>query len=76
MAIDGNRASQIFLQSYLADKKIGDKIKLTVFRFDQLRDLEITLGGRAPQTYKISAVDNPNAEQRKLYLGYFGTDLK
>ncbi|MGI9036461.1 MAG: M61 family metallopeptidase [Pyrinomonadaceae bacterium] len=76
VAVDGNRASQQFLQSYLADKKPGDKIKLTVFRFDQLRDVEITLGGRAPQNYKIAAVDNPTDAQRKLYLDYFGMELK
>ncbi|MGI8556070.1 MAG: M61 family metallopeptidase [Pyrinomonadaceae bacterium] len=76
VAVDGNRASQQFLQSYLADKKPGDKIELTVFRFDRLREIEITLGGRVPQNYKITAVDDPNAEQQKLYRDYFGTDLK
>ena len=77
VAVDGNRASQQFLQSYLsAEKKPGDKVDLTVFRFDRLREIPITLGGRAPQSYKITAVDNPTAAQQKLYLGYFGTDLK
>ncbi|MGI8468884.1 MAG: M61 family metallopeptidase [Pyrinomonadaceae bacterium] len=76
IAVDGNRASQTFLQSYLADKKIGDKIKLTVFRFDRMRDIEIVLGGRAPQSYKITAVANPTDAQRKLYLDYFGTELR
>ena len=72
VAIDGNRASQTFLQEYLAEKKVGDKVKLTVFRFDQLREMEITLGGRAPQTYRISPADSPTAAQNKLYEGYFG----
>ena len=77
VAIDGNRASQTFLQSYLsAEKKPGDKINLTVFRFDRLREIPITLGARAPQSYKITAVDNPTAAQQKLYRDYFGTDLK
>jgi predicted metalloprotease with PDZ domain len=76
IAIDGNRASQTFMQSYLSEKRPGDKVRLTVFRFDQLRDIEITLGGRAPQNYRIAAVENPTEEQRKLYRDYFGTELK
>jgi predicted metalloprotease with PDZ domain len=76
MAIDGNRASQQFLQSYLSEKKPGDKIRLTVFRFDQMRDIDITLGARAPQSYRIVAVDNPTEEQKNLYSSYFGAELK
>jgi predicted metalloprotease with PDZ domain len=76
IAIDGYRASQQFLQTYLGDKKAGDKVKITIFRFDKLSDIEITLGGRGVQTYKISAVDNPTEEQKTLYRGYFGTELK
>lgn len=76
IAVDGNRASQTFLQNYLSEKRPGDKIKLTVFRFDELREFEITLGGRAPQNYRIVAVDNPTDAQRKLYRDYLGAELK
>lgn len=76
IAIDGNRASQQFLQTYLSEKKSGDKIKLTVFRFDQLMNFDITLGGRATPNYRITAVSNPTEEQKKLYRQYMGTDLK
>lgn len=76
VAVDGNRASLTFLTSYLDAKRSGDKIKLTVFRFDQMRDIEITLGGHAPQSYKIAALENPTDEQKRLYQGYFGTELK
>lgn len=75
VAIDGNRATQVFLTSYINGKKPGDKIKLTVFRFDQMRDIEITLGGRTPPNYKIVAVENPTEDQKRLYREYFGTEL-
>jgi predicted metalloprotease with PDZ domain len=75
IAIDGNRASQQFLQTYLSEKRPGDKIRLTVFRFDQLREIEITLGGRAAQTYRIVPVENPTEAQRKLYREYLGGEL-
>jgi len=76
IAVDGNRATQQFLQSYLADKRPGDKVKLTVFRFEEMRDIEITLGGRAAQDYKIVAAANPTDEQKRLYQSYFGMELK
>lgn len=76
VAVDGNRASQIFLASYLGDKKPLDKIKLTVFRFDQLRDIEIVLSGRAKQDFQIKAVENLTDDQKRLYKEFFGADLK
>ncbi len=76
VAIDGQRASQRFLESYLNDKKPGDKIKLTVFRFDQLRELEITLGGRGRSNYSIVKVEDPTEEQQRLYREYLAAELK
>ena len=75
VAVDGIRATQAFLTSYLSEKRPNDKIKLTVFRFDELREIEIVLGGRAAQNFQITAVDNPSDEQKRLYRGYFGADL-
>ena len=76
IAIDGIRATQQFLNSYLAEKKPGDKIKLTVFRFDDLREIEITLGSEAPEQFRFVAVPNPTGEQRRLYQGWLGAELK
>ena len=76
IAIDGARANQTFLQNYLGEKKAGDKVKLTVFRFDELREFEITLGARARSAYQIAALDNPTEEQKMVYKNYLGTDLK
>lgn len=76
VAIDGYRANQTFLQNYIADKHPGDKIKLSIFRFDKLSEVEITLGGRVPQNYRISTVETPTDAQKAAYKSYFGTDLK
>ena len=72
VAIDGLRASQTFLQSVIAEKKPNDKIKLTIFRFDKMRDIEITLGGRAAPNYKIVEAENATEDQKRLYNQYFG----
>ena len=75
VAVDGVRATQTFLTSYLSEKRPNDKVKLSVFRFDELREIEITLGGRAAQNFQIVPVDNPNDEQKRFYQGYFGEAL-
>lgn len=75
VAIDGYRASQQFLQDYLSEKKPGDKVKLTVFRFDRLIDLDITLGSRPPGRYRIVPIEKPNERQKTLYRNYFGESL-
>lgn len=75
VAIDGYRASQSFLQSYLADKKPNDKVKLTIFRFDKMRDIVFTLGGNMRRDYSFEPVDQPTAEQSKLYQGYLNASL-
>lgn len=76
VAVDGNRASQTFLSSYLAEKKPNDRIKLTVFRFDELREIEVTLGGRAKQDFQITAIENPSEDQKRLYREFLGAELK
>ncbi len=76
IAVDGQRATLKFLTDYLAERKPGDKIKLSVFRFDELKEIEITLGGKGSATYEIVPVSNPTDEQKMLYHGYFGVDLK
>jgi predicted metalloprotease with PDZ domain len=76
VAIDGIRANQTFLGNYIGEKKIGDKVRLTIFRFDELRDIEITLGGRARTAYTIVAADAPTDEQRAIYRTFLGADLK
>jgi predicted metalloprotease with PDZ domain len=76
VAVDGARANQTFLGNYIGEKKIGDKVRLTVFRFDELRDVEITLGGRARAAYTIAAADAPTDQQRGIFKTFLGTDLK
>ena len=76
VAIDGYRASQSFMQSYIGEKKPNDKVKLTIFRFDKMRDVTFTLGSDPRKDYGFSALDNPTAEQVRLYKGYLNADLQ
>ncbi len=75
VAIDGYRAGQSFLQSYLNEKKPNDKVRLTLFRFDKLRDITFTLGGNLRKDYSFAPLENPTADQRRLYKEYLNADL-
>ena len=75
VAIDGYRASQSFLQTYLGEKRPNDKVRLTVFRFDKLRDITFTLGANPRRDYSFSTVEKPTAEQTRLYQNYLNAEL-
>lgn len=76
IAIDGYKASKQFFDAYLAQKKEGDKLKISVFRHEELRQFDVTLGRTPAGGYAIRPVDDPTEEQSKLYQGLFGTALK
>ncbi len=76
VAVDGNRASQAFLTSYIGEKKPGDKLKMTIFRFDRLRDIEFALGGNIRKSYSIVPMENPTDAQKSLYQKYLQAELK
>jgi predicted metalloprotease with PDZ domain len=75
VAIDGYRATQSFLNSYLGERKPGDKVRLTLFRFDKLRDVMFTLGSNDRKDYSFERVAEPTEQQRKLYREYLNADL-
>lgn len=76
VAVDGFRANQSFLTNYLGEKKPGDKVRFTVFRFDTLRDFQVTLGGRGRINYSITPVENPTDAQKQIYQKYLLSELK
>jgi predicted metalloprotease with PDZ domain len=75
VAIDGYRASQSFLQSYLDERKPNDEVRLTIFRFDKLRDIPFKLGSNLRKDYDFSFVDGPTEDQKRLYKQYLNADL-
>jgi predicted metalloprotease with PDZ domain len=75
VAVDGYRANQAFLTSYFGDKKPGDKVRLTLFRFDKIKDIELTLGSNDRRHYEFAPVSGPTDTQRKLYHDFFNADL-
>ncbi len=75
LTVNGNRANQAFLQNTVADKKPGEKIRLTIFRLDEIRNIEITLGSKVPVAYRLAPVKNPGDDQKRLYQNWLKASL-
>ena len=75
VAVDGYRASQAFLQSYIGERKPGDKIKLTIFRLDALKEITFTLGANTRKDYAFDPLAEPTTEQTRLLKQYLNADL-
>ncbi len=86
VAIDGHRANQTvpvgadriprtFIQNYLFEKKPGDNVKFTVFRFDVIREITVTLGSDPRKSYNFAVLPNATDAQKKLYYDYLNADL-
>jgi len=75
VAIDGYKATMPFLSSYVAEHKPNDKIKLTIFRFDKLREINFSLGSDPRKLYTLKPVESPTADQKKLYSQYLNAEL-
>jgi len=75
VAIDGARATLDFVLARLSEKKPGDLVRLTIFRFDELRMIEVKLGERKTRDYKILPVANPTEQQKRIYQGWLKAPL-
>ncbi len=69
------RAPQTFLQTYMAERKPNDKVRFTVFRFDVLREIVVTLGSDTRKEYSFVALPDATDSQKKLYHDYLNADL-
>lgn len=75
LAIDGFRTGRDQLQAYIGERRPGDTVKLTVFRFDRLREIVLTLGDDPRRAFTFKPVTEPNDLQRQLYKGYLNAEL-
>jgi predicted metalloprotease with PDZ domain len=74
VALDNMRVTRDSLNARIAEKKPGDIINLTIFRFDDLSTLLIKLGGRAEGTYRIVPLANQTEAQKKIYSAWLGSN--
>jgi predicted metalloprotease with PDZ domain len=67
VAIDNMRVTMDFFNARLAEKKPGDLMNLTIFRFDDLSTLLIKLGPGREGTFRISPLTTQTEVQKKIY---------
>lgn len=70
VALDGFRVRANQLEARLADYKPGDKIKLTLFREEQLREIEVTLRPSQTPEVAVQLVEKPTDLQKKIYASW------
>src|SRR5260370_31424506 len=67
VALDGARVTKDTFESMIAAKRPGDKVRLTVFRFDDLRNFDIRLGSRGDGAYPIVPLAEATELQKTIY---------
>jgi predicted metalloprotease with PDZ domain len=70
VALNNMRVTKDFFNTRLAEKKPGDLINLTIFRFDDLSTLLIKLGPRRDGSYRIVPLPNPTEAQKRAYRSW------
>ena len=72
VAMDNMRVTRDFFNARMAEKKPGDLINLTIFRFDDLSTLLIKLGERREGTYRIVPLPNARDAQKRILRAWLG----
>ncbi|HKG96544.1 MAG TPA: PDZ domain-containing protein, partial [Pyrinomonadaceae bacterium] len=72
VAMDNMRVTKDFFNARMAEKRPGDLVNLTIFRFDDLSTLLIKLGERREGTYRILPLPNPTPAQARIYRDWLG----
>ncbi len=69
--IKNTRAGSVEMLKYIATRKVGEKVKVTVIRDGMEKAVEVSLGKSPSLKYSISPIENPSAQQlavRKRWL--------
>ena len=70
VAMDNLRVTRDFFNARMAEKKPGDLVNLTIFRFDDLSTLLIKLSDKREMSYRIVPVAAPTAVQKQIYANW------
>jgi predicted metalloprotease with PDZ domain len=70
VALDNMRVTRDFFNARMAEKKPGDLVNLTIFRFDNLSSLLIRLGDKRELSYRIVPLPASTAVQKQVYANW------
>lgn len=72
VALDNMRVTKELFDARMADKRPGQLVSLTVFRFDDLSMLPIKLGALLDVPFRIVPVGSPSEQQKRVYQSWLG----
>ena len=72
VALDGARVNKETFEARLKEKKPGETIHVTVFRFDDLRTFDIRLAGDSRDPFHIVPLAQASDEQKRIYQAWMG----
>jgi len=70
VAMDNMRATKEFFNARMAEKKPGELVNLTIFRFDDLSSLLIRLSDKRESSFRIVPVTTPTPVQKQIYANW------
>ena len=70
VALDGARVTKETFEARLAEKKPGDMVHVSVFRFDDLRIFDIRLSADSRDLFRMVPLAQVNDEQRRIYQSW------
>jgi predicted metalloprotease with PDZ domain len=76
LALDGFRVDASSLKDRLAAKKAGDRVRFAIFRRDELRDVEVTLGEKPVEKFKIVPAADAGDAEKAAYEAWLGAPWK
>jgi predicted metalloprotease with PDZ domain len=76
VALNGVRARTADVTDRVAELKPGDRVRLTLFRNDQLREAVLTVGTQPVPALAARRVASPSEMQRAIYQGWLRADWK
>jgi len=72
IALDGARVDKDTFEALIAAKRPGDTVRITVFRFDDLRTFDIKLTGIVGAPYRIVPLPHASDQQKRIYEAWIG----
>jgi predicted metalloprotease with PDZ domain len=73
LALDGSRVRTGDLNDRVGERKPGDKVTLTVFHNDRLKEVRVTLASSPVPAYKLTKIPAPTSMQKSIYESWLKT---
>jgi predicted metalloprotease with PDZ domain len=70
VALDSARVNKESFEARIASKHAGDMVRLTVFRNDDLRTIDIKLSATVDAPYRITPLSSATDEQKRVYQSW------